>query len=61
MAIYLDSAIAAEAEIARRMGWVKGITTNPTLLAKCDRPPAETLSQLAAITSGPLFYSLLLL
>ena len=56
MAIYLDSAIAAEAEIARRMGWVKGITTNPTLLAKSQQPPEETLKQLASLTSGPVFY-----
>lgn len=56
MAIYLDSAIASEAEIARRMGWVKGITTNPTLLAKSEQPPEVTLFQLASLTSGPLFY-----
>lgn len=58
MAIYLDSAIAQEAETAQKMGWVKGITTNPTLLAKSDLPPEATLKTLAALTAGPLFYQL---
>lgn len=56
--IYLDSAIVAEAEIAKQWGWVKGITTNPTLLAKSDRSPEETLTKLAAITPGELYYQL---
>lgn len=59
MAIYLDSAIASEAEIASKMGWVKGITTNPILLAKSDLPLEATLKQLAALTSGPVFYQLM--
>lgn len=58
MTLYLDSAIISEAEIAVQMGWVKGITTNPTLLAKSDRPPAETLKKLASLTTGPVFYQL---
>jgi len=58
MALYLDSAIASEAEIAKRMGWVKGITTNPTLLAQCDTPPESTLKKLVTLTNGPLYYQL---
>ncbi|TBR60303.1 transaldolase [Westiellopsis prolifica IICB1] len=58
MALYLDSAIASEAEIAKHMGWVKGITTNPTLLAQCDTPPEETLKKLVTLTNGPLYYQL---
>ena len=56
--IYLDSAIITEAEIAKKWGWVKGITTNPTLLAKCQLSPEETLTKLAAITPGELYYQL---
>lgn len=56
--IYLDSAIVSEAEIAVKCGWVKGITTNPTLLAKSDRAPEETLKQLALISPGDLYYQL---
>ncbi len=43
MSIYLDSAIVAEAQAAKELGWVKGITTNPTLLAKSDLPVETTL------------------
>lgn len=59
MAIYLDSAILAEAELASQMGWVKGITTNPTLLAKSDNPPEVILKKLTTLTSGPVFYQLI--
>ena len=59
MAIYLDSALTSEAEVASLMGWVKGITTNPALLAKSDNPPETTLKKLASLTSGPVFYQLM--
>jgi transaldolase len=59
MAIYLDSAIASEAELAQKMGWVKGITTNPTLLATSELSPEDTLKKLVTLTSGPLFYQLM--
>jgi transaldolase len=56
--IYLDSALVEEAQIAVTMGWVKGITTNPTLLNKSELPPPECLKQLAAISPGELYYQL---
>ncbi len=59
MSIYLDSAIAAEAEVARKLGWVKGITTNPTLLSKTDLPVQTILKKLAELTTGPVFYQLM--
>ena len=40
------------------MGWVRGITTNPTLLGKSDRSFEECLQQLAAICPGELYYQL---
>jgi transaldolase len=57
--IYLDSAIINEAEIAIKLGWVKGITTNPTLLAKSSLSPEETLTKLAKISPGELYYQLI--
>jgi transaldolase len=57
--IYLDSAIINEAQIAAKLGWVKGITTNPVLLAKSELPPEITLKQLAAISPGELYYQLI--
>jgi len=59
MAIYLDSALTSEAEVAKAWGWVRGITTNPTLLAQSHTPPETTLKQLVSLTSGPLYYQLL--
>ncbi|MFM7363928.1 MAG: transaldolase family protein [Cuspidothrix sp.] len=59
MALYLDSAIVAEAEIVKHWGWVKGITTNPTLLAQANTPPETILEKLASLTSGPVYYQLL--
>ncbi|MDJ0843033.1 transaldolase family protein [Crocosphaera sp.] len=56
--IYLDSAIIKDAEIAIKYGWVKGITTNPTLLAKTDLSPEETLQKLAILSPGELYYQL---
>jgi len=57
--IYLDSASVNEAEIAVGLGWVKGITTNPTLLAKSNLSPEKTLQQLAKISPGELYYQLM--
>ncbi|MGB3694193.1 MAG: transaldolase family protein [Spirulinaceae cyanobacterium] len=56
--LYLDSALIEEAKTATEMGWVKGITTNPTLLAKSSLGVAETLTKLAKISPGELYYQL---
>jgi transaldolase len=58
MSILLDSAIVTEALQARELGWVKGITTNPTLLAQSPETPEKTLRSLAVLGMGPLFYQL---
>ena len=56
--IYLDSAIIEEAKTVTQFGWVKGITTNPTLLAKSNLSPEDTLKQLKDISPGELYYQL---
>lgn len=56
--IYLDSALIEEALEAVKMGWIKGITTNPTLLRKSNLTPEETLSKLAKFSPGELYYQL---
>lgn len=58
MAIYVDTAIIAEAQVASKFGWIAGITTNPTLLAKSDLSPEETLKQLAQLIPGEVYYQL---
>jgi transaldolase len=41
-----------------RLGFVAGITTNPTLMAQVDRKPADIIAELADICTGPVFYQL---
>jgi transaldolase len=57
--IYLDSASIEDAQKAISLGWIKGITTNPTLLAKSNLSPETTLEKLAAISPGELYYQLM--
>ena len=56
--IYLDSALVEEAKIAVKLGWIKGITTNPTLLNQSSLSPEESLKQLTQICPGELYYQL---
>ncbi|MGF1590907.1 MAG: transaldolase family protein [Pleurocapsa sp.] len=56
--IYLDSASINEAKAAVAMGWIAGITTNPTLLNQSDLSPEECLKQLSDISPGELYYQL---
>ena len=58
MSLFLDSALAEDARRAMSLGFVVGITTNPTLLAKVDREPEEVIAELADICPGPVFYQL---
>jgi transaldolase len=58
MSIYLDSAFPEEAGLAFDLGFVRGITTNPALLAKVGRPIDEVLPALCHICTGTVFYQL---
>ena len=58
MSLFLDSALAADARTAMSLGFVAGITTNPTLMAKVDRQPADVIAELADLCPGPVFYQL---
>jgi transaldolase len=58
MAIFIDSAVVAEVENARSLGWVRGVTTNPVLLAKAGGEVRTVLASLAHLEMGPLFYQL---
>jgi len=58
MSLFLDSAVAADARQAMALGFVSGITTNPALLAKTGREPADVIAELADICPGPIFYQL---
>jgi len=58
MAIYLDSAQLNEVRQAKTLGWVYGVTTNPTLMAKADIAPQIVLKELAAFEFHQVYYQL---
>lgn len=58
MAIYLDSAIIEEARQAKKLDWVYGVTTNPTLMAKAGVVPEVVLKELAALEFHQVYYQL---
>lgn len=58
MTILLDSALIEEARHAAALGFVHGITTNPTLLARVDAPARDVIPPLAATIEGVVFYQL---
>jgi transaldolase len=58
MAIYIDSAILKEIQSARAMGWVRGVSTNPVLLAKAGGKADQVLAEIARLDVRPLFYQL---
>lgn len=58
MQLLIDSAIIKEVRQVAEWGWVKSATTNPSLLAQSDLPPAETLKEMGKILPGNIFYQL---
>lgn len=58
MAILLDSASPEDAQAAAELGFVLGVTTNPTLLRQVGRPAEEVIGALADVDLSPVFYQL---
>jgi transaldolase len=57
MAILLDSASVDDAAAAAGLGFVRGITTNPALMARETKEPLAQLERLlAAFLDGPICY-----
>jgi transaldolase len=54
MKFYIDSADIAEIKEANRRGWVDGVTTNPTLIAKAGRPFGEVILDICKEVKGPV-------
>lgn len=52
----LDSASMRDAEAARRLGFISGITTNPTLIARENRSPSDVVKGLLEVFDGPIFF-----
>ncbi|MGQ9708617.1 MAG: transaldolase family protein [bacterium] len=56
--IFIDSADVGEVKRAVELGFVRGCTTNPALLAKVTEKPQKVIEQLCRIVPGPVFYQL---
>jgi transaldolase len=58
MTLYLDSASVDEARHAAALGFIHGVTTNPTLLARVGRSAEEIIPALCDVMSGTVFHQL---
>lgn len=59
MALFLDSAVITEANKASSLGFIRGATTNPTLLIKAGHTDFhKALEILCSQFNGPVFYQL---
>jgi transaldolase len=54
MKFFIDTADVNEIRIANERGWVDGVTTNPTLIAKSGRSFEEVIKEICTITKGPV-------
>jgi len=54
MKFFIDSADVSEIKAANERGWVDGVTTNPTLIAKSGRSFEEVIKEICKITDGPV-------
>ncbi len=54
MEIFIDTANIKEIKEAVDLGLIDGVTTNPTLLARENRPAAELLKEICSLVSGPV-------
>ena len=52
MQFYIDSADIEEIRMANKRGWVDGVTTNPTLVAKTGRSNAEVIKDICKEVKG---------
>lgn len=54
MKFFIDTADISEIKAANERGWVDGVTTNPSLIAKSGRPFEEVIKEICKITKGPV-------
>lgn len=54
MKFFIDTASIDEIKEAHTKGWLDGVTTNPSLIAKTGRPHAEVISAICEIVKGPV-------
>jgi transaldolase len=54
MNIFIDTANIKEIKEASALGLIDGVTTNPTLIARENRPAQELLKEICSLVSGPV-------
>lgn len=54
MKFFIDTADIQEIKTAHSRGWVDGVTTNPSLIAKTGRSVAEVTKEICQLVSGPV-------
>lgn len=54
MKIFIDTASVKEIKEAAALGLIDGVTTNPSLIAKENRPAQDLLKEICALVSGPV-------
>lgn len=54
MKIFIDSANIKEIKEALSLGVIDGVTTNPSLIARENRPAQEILKEICLLVSGPV-------
>jgi len=54
MKLFIDTANIKEIKEAINLGIIDGITTNPTLIAKENRPAYDLLKEICSLVSGPV-------
>jgi len=58
MTLFLDTASLDDARAAVRLGFVTGVTTNPTLLRRANVPPKQVIAGLCELGFARVFYQL---
>lgn len=54
MKFFIDTADIEEIKQAHLRGWVDGVTTNPSLVAKTGKPFHELIKEICSVVSGPV-------
>lgn len=54
MKIFIDTASVKEIKEAVSLGIIDGVTTNPSLMAKENKPAVDLLKEICALLSGPV-------
>lgn len=54
MKFFIDTADVSEIKAASERGWVDGVTTNPSLVAKTGKNLKDIIKEICALTPGPV-------